>query len=160
MYKSKLIPIALVLVILSSLALWVNTSEATPGSGVTAQPIASGKLGDAVRAKFKPETGVVRADVSNVTLVKYTVAPGGVFGWHQHGGPLWAVVAAGTLTFYDTTCTGVAYSQGSTFMDPGNHTHNARNESTTEEVVVYVTFMLPKDGVTRIDVNPAPCNLP
>lgn len=160
MSKGKLIPIALVLVILSSLAIWVKTSEATPGAGVTSQLIASGNLSDSISAKFKPETGVVRTNVAKVTVTKFTVAPGGVFGWHQHGGPLWAVVAAGTLTLYDANCTGVDYPQGTTFMDPGNHTHNARNESATEEVVVYVTFMLPTDGVTRIDVAPAPCNLP
>jgi hypothetical protein len=43
-------------------------------------------------------------------------------------------------------------------MDPGNHTHIARNEG-SENVVVYVTFMLPEGGATRIDV-PAPGSCP
>jgi hypothetical protein len=42
-------------------------------------------------------------------------------------------------------------------MDPGNHTHNARNEG-SENLIVYVVFMLPEGGAPRIDVpNPGNC---
>src|SRR6266508_3450695 len=120
-----------VLFVLSSSVFPVATVHATPGSGVIAEPIASGALLEAVPAKFKTETGNVQADVTKTTLVKYTIAPGGVFGWHEHGGPLWAMVVSGSLTFYhgdDPSCTGEVYPAGTTFMDPGNHIHNARNE--------------------------------
>jgi quercetin dioxygenase-like cupin family protein len=98
-------------------------------------------------------------------MSKVTFTPGGDTGWHQHSGPVWVVVASGSLTFYendDLSCTGVVYPPGSAFMDPGNHTHTARNEGSENLVinlVIYVVFMTPEGGATRIDV-PAPGNYP
>lgn len=157
-----LVVLALATIVLLSSAIFpVVPARATPGSGVSAEPITSGTLPEVIPAKFKTETGNVQSDVAKTALIKYTVAPGGVFGWHQHGGPLWAMVASGTLTFYhgdDPSCSGVEYPAGTTFMDPGDHTHNAINEG-TENVVVYVTFMLPEGGAPRVDVpNPGNCS--
>lgn len=148
------------LAVLIGAALSARPSGATPGEGVTSEPLASGNLADPVRAKFK-DWFKVDTDVSQVRVVRFTVTPGGYFGWHQHGGPVWAVIVSGTLTYYsgdDPACTPVTYPAGSTFMDPGNHTHNARNEG-SEDVVVYATFMLPEGGAVRIDM-PAPGNCP
>jgi quercetin dioxygenase-like cupin family protein len=150
-----------VLVVLSSSIFPVATVRATAGSGVIGEPVASGTLPEVVPAKFKTETGIVQSDVSKITVIRYTIAPGGVFGWHQHGGPLWATVVSGNLTVYhgdDPTCTGEVYPAASVFMDPGNHTHNARNEG-TENLVVIVTYMLPEGRAPRIDV-PSPGNCP
>ena len=103
----------------------------------------------------------MQADVAKTTMVKYTIAPGGVFGWHQHGGPLWVIVESGSLTFYeadDPSCTGKVYPAGSTFMDPGNHVHNARNEGSVD-LVIYAVFMLPEGGETRLDApHPGNCS--
>jgi quercetin dioxygenase-like cupin family protein len=149
------------LVVLIGSMFAVRSVGATPGSGITAEPLASGNLSDPISAKFKTESGNVHADVSKTTLIKYTIAPGGVFGWHQHGGPLWVMVVSGNLTFYggaDASCTGKVYPAGSAFMDPGDHTHNARNEG-SENLVIYVVFMLPEGGVPRIDApNPGNCS--
>ncbi len=161
MFKRKLFAIALILVLVASMAVWVGTSKATPASGLTTEPIASGNLSGPIDAKFKSPSGVVHTDVTKITMIKQTLTPGGTTGWHQHGGPIWVVIASGTLTLYDgddPSCTGVVYPPGSAFLDPGNHTHLARNEG-SENVVVYVTFMLPEGGVPRIDV-PAPGNCP
>jgi quercetin dioxygenase-like cupin family protein len=150
-----------VIVLLASSIFPVTRVGATPGSGVTGETLASGTLPEAVPAKFKTETGNVQSDVSKITVIRHTITPGGVFGWHQHGGPLWATVVSGNLTVYhgdDLTCTGEVYPAGSVFMDPGNHTHNARNEG-SENLVVLVTFMLPEGGAPRVDV-PSPGNCP
>jgi quercetin dioxygenase-like cupin family protein len=150
-----------VAVLLSSSMFLVTDVRATPGSGVTAETIASGSLSDPVSAKFKTESGQVHTDVSRTTLVKYTIVPGGVFGWHRHGGPLWVMVVSGSLTLYDSddpSCTGEVYLAGSTFMDSGKHIHNARNEG-SEDLVVYAVFMLPEGGMPRIDApNPGNCS--
>jgi len=158
--KKLVVFVLTVAVILISTVFPVTRVGATPGSGVTGEVIASGILPEAVPAKFKPETGIVQSDVSKITVIRYTIVPGGVFGWHQHGGPLWATVVSGGLTVYhgdDPTCTGELYPAGSVFMDSGNHTHNARNEG-SENLVVLVTFMLPEGGAPRVDVpNPGNC---
>ena len=33
--------------------------------------------------------------VADIVVVEYTVAPGGYFGWHRHGGPVWVISSAG-----------------------------------------------------------------
>lgn len=150
------------LAVLAITMLAVRESSATPGSGVTAEPILATELAEPLRAKFK-EDGSGFGDgteVTNLRLIKFTIAPGGIFGWHQHGGPVWAMVASGTLTIYDgddPTCTGTVYTGGSAFLDAGDHVHNARNEG-SEDVVIYATFMLPDGGALRIDVpDPGVC---
>jgi mannose-6-phosphate isomerase-like protein (cupin superfamily) len=149
-----------VIVVLIGSMVAVKTVRATPGSGITPETLASGNLADPISAKFKTDFGNVHANVSKTTLIKYTIVPGGVFGWHQHGGPLWVMVVSGSLSFYDgddPSCTGKVYPAGTTFMDPGDHTHNARNEGSVD-LVIYVVFMLPEDGAPRIDApNPGNC---
>ena len=158
--KKLVVLVLTVTVLLASVLVPVSKVGATPGSGVTGEVIASGTLPEQVPAKFKTETGIVQSDVSKITVIRYTIAPDGVFGWHQHGGPLWATVVSGNLTVYhgdDPACAGEVYPAGSVFMDPGNHTHNARNEG-SEDLVVLVTFMLPEGGAPRVDVpNPGYC---
>jgi quercetin dioxygenase-like cupin family protein len=138
-----------------------GTALATPGQGVTQTSVASGVLPEPVRMKLKDEVGFGDGiEVSNVSIVKNVIQPGGYFGWHQHGGPSWIVVTQGTLTFYDgddATCTGHPVSAGNAYLDLGDHTHNARNETNTP-VENYVIRMLPAGGVTRIDMpDPGVC---
>jgi quercetin dioxygenase-like cupin family protein len=151
--------VALALLLTSSFV--AGTAMATRGNGVTGTPLASGVLPEPVRVKLKDEGGFGEGTLaSSITTIKYTVQPGGYFGWHQHGGPVWAVIASGTLTLYDgddPTCTGQAYPAGSAFLDSGSHTHNARNE-TNQLVEVVATFMLPAGGPIRIDMpDPGVC---
>jgi quercetin dioxygenase-like cupin family protein len=142
-----------------------QTARATPSSGVSQTPIASGVLTDAIRLKWKQanDSGFGDGlDISNVAIVKNIVQPGGSFGWHQHGGPSWIVVTQGTLTFYDADdprCAAYPVSAGHAFFDAGNHTHNARN--LTDQVAEnYVVRMLPSGATPRLDITPAPANCP
>lgn len=159
--RAVLIGAALALLTGSFLA---GTAMATPGQGVSQTSIASGVLPEPVRMKLKDEAGFGDGiDVSNVSIVRNVVQPGGYFGWHQHGGPSWIVVTQGTLTFYDgddPTCTGhpvSAGTAGSAYLDLGDHTHNARNE-TNAPVENYVVRLLPAGGATRIDMpDPGVC---
>jgi hypothetical protein len=78
--KKLVIFVLTVAVILVSTVFPVTEVGATPGSGVTGEVIASGTLPEEVPAKFKTETGIVQSDVSKITVIRYTIAPGGVFG--------------------------------------------------------------------------------
>lgn len=138
-------------------------ASATPGAGVTPRPVAIGVLPETVRAKLKADHHDGFGDgtpVADIVMVEFTIAPGGYFGWHEHGGPVWVVIKEGTLTLYDSddaTCTGTRYPSGSAFLDAGDHVHNARNEGAVP-VVVYGTFMLPDDAALRVDApNPGVC---
>jgi quercetin dioxygenase-like cupin family protein len=144
-------------------ALLPGAANATRGEGVSAEPVALGSLPEPIRAKLKGHEGGFGdgTDVAQIAVIKFTIAPGGFFGWHTHGGPVWVVVAAGELTLYDsddTTCTGHVHKPGSAFLDAGNHVHNARNEG-ANPVVVYGTFMLPAGGAIRDDAeDPQVCS--
>lgn len=160
LWKSRktVIQVTAIVVVLIISVVWVGTSKATPGSGVTVQLIAAGNLSDPVRVKVKDDAKT-NLDITQIQTYKITIPPGAYTGWHQHGGPHLIVVAAGTLTYYmghDPTCTGAEYSAGSSILDAGFMTHFVRNEGTVD-VVTYVTQLLPEGGAFRIDV-PAPGN--
>ena len=107
-------------------------------------------------------TGTVArvVDVKEVRLVKFELAPGGAFPWHQHPGPVWVVVTKGTLTFYSAACDAAVYPAGSAFFDPGNLTHTARNEG-DEPVEVLATFMMPAETGAAVSIpQPAPGTCP
>jgi hypothetical protein len=150
---------AVALLLVSSFV--ARPAYATPGAGVSQTPIASGGLAAPVRMKLKDGAGFGDGvDVSTIAIVKNIVAPGGYFGWHQHGGPSWIVVTQGTLTFYDAddpTCPGHPVPAGSAFLDVGAHTHNARNE-TAAPAENYVVRMLPAGAPVRIDISPGPAS--
>ncbi len=143
-----------VLSLLTGAALLARTASATPPSGLTSVPVTAGNLPSVVRAKFKDTGGFERGtDVSRIMVMRFAVEPGGSFGWHQHGGPVWAVVNSGMLTFYEVdggTCQSHLYPAGSAIFDPGDRTHMARNEGSTP-VEIYATFMLPAGGAPRVD---------
>jgi quercetin dioxygenase-like cupin family protein len=145
-------------------ALLAGQAWATTPKDVVGEPLAPGSLLEPVRIKLKDHSGGFGdgTAVAQISVIKYTVQPGGYFGWHTHGGPVWVVVAAGTLSLYDgddATCTAHTQSAGSAFLDPGDHVHNARNEGTVP-VVVYATFLLSAGAPARIDApvpNPNVC---
>jgi quercetin dioxygenase-like cupin family protein len=161
--KHNIIVVALASVVIVSLLLLAMPVAATPPSGLTGEPVASGTLPELIRAKFKAGEGGFTdgTTVNNIVLVKFTLDPGGTFGWHQHAGPVWAIVASGTLSIYDgddPSCTPHIYQAGSALLDEGTHTHLGINE-TNEPVVIYATFMLPEGGQPRLDAeDPGFCN--
>lgn len=71
------------------------------------------------------------------------------------------IVKSGTSTFYDgddPDCTPQRHPAGTAYVDPGGDTHIARNEG-TDELVLYVTRVVPEGATPRID-EPNPGNCP
>jgi hypothetical protein len=142
------------LAVFLSSAVWIGQTEATPqtipGSGVSAQLIASQDLPEPVQVKIE-EGSNLNLDITQVLTYKLIIAPGGYTGWHQQGGPHLTIIASGALTYYDATCTGVVYPAGTSISDPGLDTHVMTNEGNVD-AVIYVTELLPADGRLQIDV--------
>jgi quercetin dioxygenase-like cupin family protein len=136
---------------------------ATPSSGVVTTTLASGTL-DPININVK--TGDWKAKLetkgtSDVIVVENRVSPGGQFGWHSHPGPSLVIVKSGTSTLYDgddPTCAPHVYPAGSAYVDSGDHTHIARNEGSTDLVLI-VARLLPQGAPARID-QPNPGNCP
>jgi quercetin dioxygenase-like cupin family protein len=134
---------------------------ATPASGVSGTVLANSTVPNPIRTRLDVGSEDMNTDleVRNVQIAKFTTEPGGQFGWHQHSGPIWVVITSGTLNLYsgdDPDCRPTAFAAGAAFLDPGNHTHIARNES-SEPVELYAIYMLPEGGAPRLDVE-APGN--
>jgi Cupin domain len=106
-----------------------------------------------VEVKAKPALDVAMQSISFPAGAQST--------WHTHPGPVFIIVAEGTMTFYesdDPTCTGVRKSKGEGFLDEGEHAHIARNESGAPAQTV-VTYLVPKGAPLRTD-QPRPGNCP
>jgi quercetin dioxygenase-like cupin family protein len=89
--------------------------------------------------------------------VHFRIKPDGFFGWHTHPGPVFVMVTAGTLTYYDSHDPdhGVDYEAGTGFVDEGGgHVHDARNEGDVDVELVGF-FLTPHGTPIRIDA-PAP----
>jgi quercetin dioxygenase-like cupin family protein len=152
----------LLLAAVFALGLAVGVVAAQPARPV-ATTVATGTLATPAHAVIVShgEMGTVAgiADVAEVRVVRFELAPGGAFPWHRHPGPVWVVVTRGTLTFYGAACVAHAYPAGSAFFDPGNLTHTARNEG-TEPLEVLATFMFPAGAGAPSVPQPAPESCP
>ena len=106
-----------------------------------------------VEVKAKPSLDVAMQSISFPVGAQST--------WHKHPGPVFIVVAQGTMRFYegdDPTCTPVEKTAGQGFLDKGEHAHIARNESGAPAQTV-VTYLVPQGAALRID-QPNPGNCP
>jgi quercetin dioxygenase-like cupin family protein len=95
----------------------------------------------------------------DVAVQRIAVDPGETFGWHRHPGPTIVTVKSGTLTLYHADdCThGIDYTAGQSFSNLPDEIHLARNNSATQELVIFASYFVPSTtGALRIDVSPAP----
>jgi quercetin dioxygenase-like cupin family protein len=132
--------------IATALVMAVGAAVATPGSGVTSVPLASGQIDDRVRLRQGPGETTVVAD--------FTVTPDGTTGWHSHPGRTMVLVTAGEFTLYrnhDGRCRTRTYGPGEGFVEPPSSVHVGVNEGDTNVELVAVFFRIGDDGVTRID---------
>ena len=144
-------------------ALLILPAQATPPTGVTTTPIATGRFAG-IDTEIK--TGAWKAKLqtkgaSDLHVLQNTIAPGGTFGWHSHPGPSLVIVKAGTATFYladDPSCSPHVIPAGSGFVDSGGDVHVVRNEGSVDLVTV-VASLVPADAGRRID-EPSPGTCP
>lgn len=136
--------------------------------GVTVEALARGGFPDAISGQFRIKLdGTSRTIVTNiknskdVVLAKLTFAPNGFVGWHTHPGPAIVAVSAGELTITnEVDCVPRRYHSGQSFIDPGQgNVHVAVNRS-TENAVVYATFVdiPPGQGPTTLLDEPGDCD--
>ena len=142
----------------------ITTSAfATSASMVSSTLLAQGDAG-AIDVKVKTGEWKLKLDTngpSTLAASEIRVAPGGHFGWHSHPGPSLVIVKSGTSTFYrgdDPSCTPETHPAGTAYVDPGGVVHTARNEGTTE-LVLLVTRLMPAGVPPRNDEpDPGNCN--
>lgn len=88
---------------------------------------------------------------SDFIVQHFIAAPHGYSGWHSHPGPVLITVKKGTATWYranEPECKPVVYPTGSAFVEPAGLIHTVQNESDTENLEMFATYIVP-EGVPR-----------
>jgi quercetin dioxygenase-like cupin family protein len=131
------------------------TPPSPPGT-ITPTVIAGPVVLDSMNIKVKGDDYDVKLTtdgLSDARVVHFRVVPGAFFGWHTHPGPVFVMVTAGTLTYYDADDPeiGIDYHAGMGFVDQGgDHVHDARNHGNVDvEIVAF--FLTPQGTLIRID---------
>ena len=141
------------LLVAAAAALVTAAAASAAKPPIFAQPRAVGTIGAPMTVPVKPGAMV---------LDTITIQPGGNFGWHTHGSPVAVVVMSGTLTVFDPSvqnCAAFEVSKGQAFIEPADHVHLARND-TTQPVTLYAMYLgLPKGSQANSPAKePATCN--
>jgi quercetin dioxygenase-like cupin family protein len=142
----------------------LRVAWATPPKGVTNTLIGGPVvLGEIHVVQENPIYGAMikTRGLSDAVVRTLTIAPGGDTGWHSHPGPVFALVTAGTGSFYfaaDPTFTPAVYPAGTGFVEGAGDVHIFRNEGVVD-LELTVLFLVPHGAPTRID-QPAPPGAP
>ncbi len=143
--------------------LLVGVALATPGVGIISAPVhARGTLAEHQVVNSKSGIHLKTKGSVDLATQQVVIGGGGSTGWHSHPGPVLVTVKSGSLRLIyadDTTCEGTVYGAGDSFIDRGDEvTHIARNESLTQSVELWATYLVPGAPGTgfRNDVSPAP----
>lgn len=145
------------------------TARFTASSGSASTLLGRATFSQDGNFKVKRITGDWHVEVKahpelDLAVQQIVFQPGGQSGWHSHPGPVFIQVVSGTMTFYegdDPSCTPIVRSAGQGFvgiLDPGEHAHIARNETTSTATVI-ATYLAPPGAMLRID-QPSPGNCP
>jgi quercetin dioxygenase-like cupin family protein len=89
-----------------------------------------------------------------VVTQQTTFAPGAASGWHAHPGYVTGTVVSGQIVRYGPDCTPQTFTPGQTFYETSATPFILKNPSTTDPVIVSVTFVVPGGTPTtalRID---------
>ena len=133
-------------------ALVTAASSLATGQPIIAKALAVGKM----------QATTIHATSGAMILERYTIKPGGSFGWHVHGAPVAVVVTRGTLTVFDPSvnaCAPFKVGKGQSFVEPANHVHLARNDGTRPATVYALYLGVPKPSDANIQkAQPRGCN--
>jgi len=133
---------------------------ATPGSGITRNPISGPALLEGFKVKSESEINELEIEakgLSDVYVTRNKIVPGGTSGWHSHLGPSIFSVIAGTLTVYndcDDFETGHDFPAGTALVVDAGCVYKIENEGDADlefSVVQIVPF-----GAPRVIDEPAP----
>ena len=144
--KTKVLGLALLCALLTA------SSSLATGQPSIAKALAVGKM----------QATTIHATSGAMILERYTIKPGGSFGWHVHGAPVAVVVTGGTLTVFDPSvnaCAPFKVGKGQSFVEPANHVHLARNDGTRQATVYALYLGVPKPSDAYIQkAQPAGCD--
>ncbi|AEF40420.1 cupin domain-containing protein [Hoyosella subflava] len=125
-------------------------ASATPSSGVQSELL--GTIDVPVSLPSAPAGG------TDVTFRRIEIAPGGYTGWHWHEGPVYALVAGGTLTRVLADCTEVVSPTGAVVEEVVGRSqrHNGVNQGDVP-TVLFVAYLMPSGQPLSVDAEASDC---
>jgi quercetin dioxygenase-like cupin family protein len=154
----------MMLVVIS--VLFSITAWATPGSGFLFNMVLnraqapgalhSDAIGEAADGTMWHLQLKTEGAPSDFVVQDAALAPGGYSGWHSHPGPVLITVKEGTASWYDADCVLHTYIAGTAFIEEANANHAVRNESTTENLRLINTYIIPHGVATRAEESAPP----
>jgi hypothetical protein len=131
----------------------VGAAMATTGMGILGAPVqARGTLGPNVGPNFvlnsKSGVHLKALGPTNIVTQQIRIAAGGHTGWHSHPGPVLVTVKSGSIQLFyanDTSCTGVVYEAGDSFVDRGDENVHIARASPFDGVELWATYFVPGD---------------
>jgi hypothetical protein len=142
--------------VLLGFLLLVGVALATPGLNVLGAPVmARGTLGPTNGSNLivNSKTGVHLKALGSTDIVtqQIRIGPGGHTGWHSHPGPVLVTVKTGSLQLIysnDTSCQGVVYEAGDSFVDRGEENVHIARASPFDGVELWATYFVPGGNPT------------
>jgi quercetin dioxygenase-like cupin family protein len=96
---------------------------------------------------------------ADVVMAKVTIEPGESSAWHYHTGPVYVVVTKGTITEEDGCGPTEVFTTGQAFQEGPLRVHRVRNYG-TEQVELYVTYIVPSGSPTTVRLSGPLCGPP
>ncbi|HET8726299.1 MAG TPA: cupin domain-containing protein [Alphaproteobacteria bacterium] len=132
---NRIVRLAAVSATLIGFTISSGPASATPGSGFAPSPVVNGHFGKLSENTADEKTGkwgmiLKTLDDTDIGADRLVVQPGGFSGWHAHPSPVYVTVTSGSIVWYDGSdplCTAHTYSQGESFIEGTNRTHNVQN---------------------------------
>ncbi|KAA8650873.1 uncharacterized protein ATNIH1004_003562 [Aspergillus tanneri] len=150
--------LAVTAALLSVTAVEVSVGGESRKSGTTPEPVieelAEGRQAEPISVHVDGSGNQVQ-----LNFRKITIPPKGSTGPHCHYGQLLGVVQKGTLTLYAPIFSeGVhKYKAGESVTEGRGYVHEGHNESDTEDVVLWVTYITP-EGKPLAEADLSKCN--
>jgi hypothetical protein len=131
--------------------LLVGTALATPPFGILGAPVqARGTIAptDGPNLIVNSKSGVhLKAQgLTDIVTQQIRLAPGGHTGWHSHPGPVLVTVKSGSIQLFyasDTSCQGVVYETGDSFVDRGDEIVHIARASPFDGAELWATYFVP-----------------
>jgi quercetin dioxygenase-like cupin family protein len=157
--KKTFVVTAVVGLALLGTAAWATLPQVDPATVPIGNLVANNRVRTPLKIKVDGHA-THRLGHGTEVFIRHLEFPAGTStGWHTHLGPVLVNVVRGSLTLYDgddKTCTGVTYTAGHGFIDPGfGHVHLARNEG-SEPTHFYATYILPPDAGDTLAIPASP----
>ena len=132
----------------------------TPRSRFTDRVVATLR----VKPTGAPMQRLNMGDPSRIVVARVTVQPGARFPWHLHPGPVIGTISEGELVITNADdCVDRPYPTGTSFVEPGDKIHTARNRTDGVTTVIATFLDVPPEGpltVTEGIEPPADCDIP